>query len=143
MEDSNSGLLPLQMHIWYKSTASTVGWSDLALFSIFESVHISADQVYFQELNSKKSAIFGCARASHARHSFHFQKSQGPYIFLFEHLHRPFVYIKEQSTKIKFEKYFCFIHITFYFPKMEKLFLIMYKVKINSFLNLSPFLAFK
>ena len=25
----------------------TVGWSDLALLSIFENLHISADQVYF------------------------------------------------------------------------------------------------
>ena len=31
----------------------TVGWSDLALFSIFENVHISADQVYFQALHLK------------------------------------------------------------------------------------------
>ena len=25
----------------------TVGWSDLALFAIFEKLHVSADQVYF------------------------------------------------------------------------------------------------
>ena len=27
--------------------AYTVGWSDLVLFSIFENLHFSADQVYF------------------------------------------------------------------------------------------------
>ena len=31
----------------YNYTVGTVGWSDLALFSIFENLHISADQVYF------------------------------------------------------------------------------------------------
>ena len=51
-------------------------WSDFALFSIFENLYISADQVYFQELNSKKSAI-SAGRVGHARQSFHFQKITG------------------------------------------------------------------
>ena len=33
-------------------------WSGLALFAIFEKLHVSADQLYFQEVNSKKSANF-------------------------------------------------------------------------------------
>ena len=39
-----------------------IGWSDLALFAIFEKQQISADQVYFYEFNSKKISNFGCAR---------------------------------------------------------------------------------
>ena len=35
---------------------STVGWSDLALFAIFECGHITADQVYFQKLGRAGSA---------------------------------------------------------------------------------------
>ena len=42
--------------IFTKAITFTVGGSDLALFSIFENLHISADQVYHKELNSKKSA---------------------------------------------------------------------------------------
>ena len=45
-----------------------VGWRDLAFFSIFENLHISAYRVYFQELNSE---IFDVL---HALQSFHFQK---------------------------------------------------------------------
>ena len=30
----------------------TVGWSDLALLSIFENGHLAADQLYFNEFNS-------------------------------------------------------------------------------------------
>ena len=52
----------------------TLGWSDLALFAIFEKLHISADQIYFKKVNSKKSANF----ATPARQSFIFKKSQGP-----------------------------------------------------------------
>ena len=37
---------------------STVGCSDLALFAIFEKLNVSADQVYFYEVNSQKSANF-------------------------------------------------------------------------------------
>ena len=54
----------------------TVGWSDLALFSIFENLHIFADQVYSENLNSKKLAI-STARASHAWQSVHFFKITG------------------------------------------------------------------
>ena len=54
----------------------TLGWSDLAFFPIFENLHISANQVYFLELNSKKSAP-SVARATHTRQSFLFQKITG------------------------------------------------------------------
>ena len=37
---------------------STVGWSDLYFCAIFKIEHIAADQVYFYEFNSKKSAKF-------------------------------------------------------------------------------------
>ena len=50
---------------------SRVGWSDLALFAIFEIVHIAANQV--QEFDSQKSASLA-AYPTHARQSFNFQK---------------------------------------------------------------------
>ena len=74
---------------------------------------------------------------------FSFSKITGTIYFFIWTFAQTFRIHQRTIYKIKFEKYFCFIHITFYFPKMEKQFLIMYKVKINSFLNLSPFLAFK
>ena len=40
------------------SGQAALGWSDLALFVIFENGKIAADQVYFFILNSKKSANF-------------------------------------------------------------------------------------
>ena len=40
----------------YMNSEHSVGWSDLALFAIFEKLHVSADLVYF--FNSKKSANF-------------------------------------------------------------------------------------
>ena len=49
---------------------STVGLSDLVLFSIFENLHVYVYQVYFKEFNSKRSAI--SARAAHALQSFFF-----------------------------------------------------------------------
>ena len=42
----------------YSYVHCTLGWSDLALFAIFEKLHISADQIYFKKVNSKKSANF-------------------------------------------------------------------------------------
>ena len=41
----------------------TLGWGDLALFAIFEKRHISADQVYFKQFNSKKLANFAARLA--------------------------------------------------------------------------------
>ena len=43
----------LKFYLSYYVLVHTLGWSDLALFSIFENVHISADQVYFQALHLK------------------------------------------------------------------------------------------
>ena len=37
----------------------TFGWSDIAVFAIFEMGHDAADQVYFYESNSKKFSEFG------------------------------------------------------------------------------------
>ena len=59
-----------------------VGGFDLALFSIFENLHISADHL---ETQFPKIGNFGRvgARASHARQSFHFQKiTKNQYILL-------------------------------------------------------------
>ena len=57
----------------------TVGWSELALFAIFEKLHVSADQVYFYEVNSKKNCKFRRARVRRMRGKvFIFKKSQGP-----------------------------------------------------------------
>ena len=56
----------------------TLGWSDLALF---ENGHFPADQVYFYELNSKKSANL----AARTWQSFHFISITGTlkmYIFM-------------------------------------------------------------
>ena len=53
--------------------------------------------------------------------------------FILKFLHRPLLYIKEQSTKIKFVKYFFIFLLIFIFPKWAKLFFDLYKVKINIF----------
>ena len=45
----------------------TVGWSDIALFAIYQNRHIAADQV---KVNSEKSPSL----TAHARQSFHFSK---------------------------------------------------------------------
>ena len=52
---------------------------------------------------------------------FHFQKITGKlkkYYFLYANFQRPSLYIKEQSTKIRFEK--TVFNILFNFPKMGK-----------------------
>ena len=53
---------------------STIGWSDLLLFAIFENEHIAADKIYFYELNSKKNRL---ACVMHTRQSFHLKKITG------------------------------------------------------------------
>ena len=40
-----------------------VGWSDLALFAIFESGHIAADEIYFYWFNSENRQLCACAHA--------------------------------------------------------------------------------
>ena len=45
------------MHTYQLQIFLFLMWSDLALFSIFENLHVSADQGIFFEFNSKKSAI--------------------------------------------------------------------------------------
>ena len=47
----------------------TIGWSDLPLFAIFDIGHITANQVYFYEFNSKNSANLTVP----VRQSFYFQ----------------------------------------------------------------------
>ena len=68
-------------------------WSDLALFSIFENLHVSADQGIFFEFNSKKSAILA-ARPRIARAAkFSFLKNHAEaskIIIFFENLLKPF-----------------------------------------------------
>ena len=56
----------------HHSHEPTLGWSNIALFAIFENVHYAADQVrvYFYESNSKKICKFGRARGK----VFYFQK---------------------------------------------------------------------
>ena len=48
---------------------SALGWSDLNFGGIFENGHIVADQVYFYESDSRKSATFAAGGQS-----FYFQK---------------------------------------------------------------------
>ena len=52
-----------------------VGWSDLALFATVKSGHIAANQVYFQEFNSKK--VLPRERAAQWWQSFNFLKITG------------------------------------------------------------------
>ena len=80
-----------------------VGWSDLALFTVFEIGHIAADQAYFNELNSKKISKFGSTRGK----IFHFQKSQGPLIKIniFRKFANTFLLLQKESRK-KFKKTF-------------------------------------
>ena len=56
-----------------KLGSPTVGWSDLALFLDFENLHISADQVYVLELNSK-IGTFGRAKFSFSKNHKGLQK---------------------------------------------------------------------
>ena len=59
---------------------STVGWSDLALVSIFENLHISTfllNRYIFRNSIPKNRQFRPHARPSHARQSFHFQKITG------------------------------------------------------------------
>ena len=77
---------------------------------------------------------------------FHLQKITGSlqifnFYFLFAETFL-ILYIKEQSTKRKFEKNICLIFL-FYFRKMGKTVYDLYKVKINIILNVSQFLALK
>ena len=64
---------------WQVRVSSTIVCSDLLLFSIFENGQIAADQVYFYEFISKKSANF----AVRACRSFHFHKIKGPKKLIF------------------------------------------------------------
>ena len=75
-----------------------LGWSDKALFAIFENGHIAADKEYFEEFNSEKSPSLE-ARAAHTRQSFQVQKIPETLkmIFFLENLQIVSFYIKEQS----------------------------------------------
>ena len=91
---------------------------------------MSADQVHFQEVNSKKSANFA-THAPHARQSINLQKKEGTLninIF-FENLQNPSLYMKEQPTrknyKLKAVKYFFF-----QLPKMVKTVFDLYMEKL-------------
>ena len=55
---------------------SIVGWSDTALFAIFENRHYAADQVYctFMSPIPKNRQFWLRARKAHAWQSFHFSK---------------------------------------------------------------------
>ena len=64
-----------------------------------------------------------CSLQTHLEQAskFHFQKITGnlkKYYFLYANFQRPSLYIKEQSTKIRFEK--TVFNILFNFPKMGK-----------------------
>ena len=54
------------MQIWKNASFLTrpVGWSDIALFAIFENGHYAADQVYFYESNLKKIVEFDRMRGN-------------------------------------------------------------------------------
>ena len=64
-----------------------VGWNDLVLFAIFENGHFAADQVYFYEFNSKKSANLPALMP--IRQSFPFQKITGTLKMIFLNLEIP------------------------------------------------------
>ena len=55
-----------------------VGWSDLSLFFEFWSVHLTVDQVYFYEFNSKKSPISAARARVICAAKFTLQKITGP-----------------------------------------------------------------
>ena len=83
----------------------TLGWSDLALFAIFEKQHLSADQVNFLEFSSKILATSVMRARSKL---FIIKKFTGPLklnIF-FENLHRrrTFATTKKFEIKIKWAK---------------------------------------
>ena len=64
--------MSIRLEVIIQSTVyGTVGWGDSALFSIFETVHISIDQVYFKEFNSKKSATSAVCPAKFSFSTIH------------------------------------------------------------------------
>ena len=70
--------------------------------AIFENEHYAAYQVYFYKSNSRKSTIF----ATHARQSFHFQKSQTFKIIFFGIFSNTIILLQRTNAKKKFGIYF-------------------------------------
>ena len=85
---------------------NSLGWSDIELFAIFENGHYAADQVYFYQSNSKKSAnLAACAaKFSHSKNDRDLKMNIAFWKFA-----NKFLLIQEQSLKIKFEIKFCSI----------------------------------
>ena len=101
---------------WY----SREGWSDLALFSIFEPYStLSIRYIFRSSIKKNRNFDHALARASNTGQSFHFQKPQGTYIF----------YIFRILPKIKFEIKVCF-DTYFFSPKMRITVFDLYKGKI-------------
>ena len=83
-----------------------VGWSDLALFAIFEKLQVSAVQVYFQEAKSKKLANFSARVrvAGAAKFSFSKNLRDLKYEYFLQNLQNPS--FKEHQRTIS-EKKIC------------------------------------
>ena len=82
---------------WY---SPVLGWSDFQLSLDFQNwAHCCVDQKYFLKLIAKKTVIFPCAPAAHARRSFTFKNHKGLKIYTFLIICK---YLQKQSPKRKF-----------------------------------------
>ena len=85
----------------------TIGWSDLVLFRFLNTlynVHISADQVYFQEFNSKNQQFRPRGKV------LILKKSQGYQNYTLKKS-ESFLKHKKQKPKIKFEIKICLVFL--------------------------------
>ena len=103
-----------------------VGGFDLALFSIFENLHISADHLETQFPKNRQFRPGGCARIACATKFSFSKKSQKINIFCWK-LEDTFI-INERTIYRKFVIFL--FHIHFYFLKMGKTVFELYKVKL-------------
>ena len=96
---------------------SRVEWFSTSFF--FENVHISADQVYFQELNSKKSAI-SAARAHRMRGTVFIFKNHRDHIFFYLNICTDLSYTSKNNLQNKIWKIFLFYTYYFLFSENGK-----------------------
>ena len=95
------------------SLANTVVWNDLEFFFFFESGNIAADQVYFNEANSRKSATFVTRARGSCAAKFSFFKNHRVlkneyFLKICKYLHFPSKNIWQKKIGIQFG--FCLTH---------------------------------
>ena len=94
---------------------NTLGWSDWAIFAIFEKGHYATDQVYFYESNSKKSANLN----ARGKVFFYHRDHKNEYFFLKFCNYCNFLILQRTIAKKESSKYYFYIFGGA--PKMGKL----------------------